>query len=109
MKRDSRKHFAKGLRIAVATLATAALVSGCAATTGTGETKSTSFSWTAYKGETLNLLLNQHPLAETLKANIGEFEKKTGIKVNIETLPESDYMTKITTELQSGSGSYDMS
>lgn len=109
MNKDSRKsHFAKGLKVAVAALATVGLVSGCAAGTDGAADKSKAFDWQAYKGQELNLLLNQHPLADTLKANIGEFETLTGIKVNIETLPEGDYMTKITTELQSGTGSYDM-
>ncbi len=109
MRKDSRKqHFTRGLKVAVAALAAVGLVSGCAATTDAGTDNSKTFDWQAYKGEELNLLLNQHPLAETLKANISEFETLTGIKVNIETLPEGDYMTKITTELQSGTGSYDM-
>jgi len=106
-KVSRKQHVARGFKVAVAALAAVGLVSGCAAAEA-GTDNSKTFDWQAYKGEELNLLLNQHPLAETLKANLPEFEALTGIKVNIETLPEGDYMTKITTELQSGTGSYDM-
>ena len=102
---------------ALAGVAILGLVVGCAAATddstsdsnsAAGGAVSESFDWKAYDGQEINLLLNQHPLADTLTENIGEFEALTGIQVNIETLAESDYMVKILTELQSGAGSYDM-
>lgn len=115
MRLNSRSHHGARRAIsAVSGLAVIALLAGCAGSNadttagGTEQEISDSFDWRAYEGAELNLLLNQHPLADTLVANIGEFEELTGISVNIETLAESEYMVKITTELQSGSGSYDM-
>lgn len=118
MRKNSRMNgVAKSFSTAIAGLAVVGLVTGCA-TAGTTDnstgasdgdsTKSESFDWKAYEGQEINLLLNQHPLADTLAANVGDFELLTGITVNIESLAESDYMVKLTTELQSGSGSYDM-
>jgi multiple sugar transport system substrate-binding protein len=108
----------RGAISALAGLSVIGLLAGCAggtADTGASSTdgstdtaKSESFDWRAYEGTELNVLLNQHPLADTLSANIGEFEELTGITVNFETLAETEYMVKITSELQSGAGSYDM-
>lgn len=67
-----------------------------------------SFDWRNFEGEEVNILLSQHPLAESIKANAAEFEEQTGVTVNIESLNESDYMVKILTELQSQSGTYDV-
>ena len=107
---------ARGVTSAIAGVAAMGLLAGCAGDAGsvgsTGDSPqqvmSDSFDWRAYEGTQLNLLLNQHPLADTLAQGLDEFEALTGISVSIETLPESEYIVKLTTELQSGSGSYDM-
>lgn len=96
------------LTAGVAVAATAAMLAGCTQSSSPGVSSNVkAFSWSNYKGETLNLLMSEHPLSASIKRNIGDFESKTGIKVNIQTLTESDYMVKILTELQSGSGTYD--
>lgn len=118
MKRDSlKKKMSKGLVSSFAVVASVGLVAGCASpaedsgssnNSDSNAGSAASFDWQSNAGEELNILLNQHPLADTLEAEIGDFEELTGITVNIETLAESEYMVKITSELQSGSGSYDM-
>lgn len=119
MKRNHlKKKLSKGLATSIAVFASAGLIAGCASpaaeeTSSSNNSDSNtgsaaSFDWQSDAGEELNILLNQHPLADTLQAEIGKFEALTGITVNIETLAESEYMVKITTELQSGTGSYDM-
>ncbi|AIY03030.1 ABC-type sugar transport system, periplasmic component [Arthrobacter sp. PAMC 25486] len=97
------------IQLAVTALATTATLAACSPGTGTGSTKSevSSFGWRNFEGQNLNLLMSEHPLSAALKSHLGDFEKKTGIKVSLETLSESDYMVKILTELQSGSGAYD--
>lgn len=66
------------------------------------------FDWRNYEDEEVNVLLSEHPLAASIKNNAAEFEEKTGIEVNVESLNETDYMVKVLSELQSGSGSYDV-
>src|SRR5450759_4573180 len=84
------------LTAGVAVAATAAMLAGCTQSSGPGVSSNVkAFSWSNYKGETLNLLMSEHPLSASIKRNIGDFESKTGIKVNIETLTESNYMVKI--------------
>ncbi|TFD63277.1 sugar ABC transporter substrate-binding protein [Cryobacterium sp. Hh38] len=92
--------------LAVAT--TVAVLAGCASGPAATSTDVAEFGWKNYSGETLNLLMSEHPLSASLKANIDDFETKSGITVNFETLTESDYMVKILTELQSGAGGYDV-
>ena len=43
------------------------------------------FDWMKYKGSKLKLLLNKHPYADAMIANIENFKKLTGIDVAYET------------------------
>jgi multiple sugar transport system substrate-binding protein len=54
------------------------------------------------------VLLANHPYGELLKAAIPEFESATGIKVNAESLQESQLTTKLTTEFATNSSSVDV-
>jgi multiple sugar transport system substrate-binding protein len=56
----------------------------------------------------IRVLLANHPYGELLKAAIPEFEQATGIKVNFESLQESQLTTKLTTEFATGSSSVDV-
>ena len=56
----------------------------------------------------IRVLLANHPYGEILKAAIPEFEQSTGIKVNVESLQESQLTTKLTTEFATGSSSVDV-
>lgn len=99
----------RAIRAGIAMAAATALLVGCTSSADSGPDSSDveSFDWKNYEGEELNLLMNQHPLSAAIEGHLDEFEELTGIKVNIETLTETDYMVKLLTELQSGSGSYD--
>ncbi|ADD43730.1 ABC transporter substrate-binding protein [Stackebrandtia nassauensis] len=66
-----------------------------------------SFDWKKYDGKTVKLLMNKHPYTDALKKHKGEFEKKTGITLEIDEFPESNYFDKVTLELQSKQGNYD--
>lgn len=66
------------------------------------------FDWRSFAGESLTVLMSQHPLTKAMKADLSSFEELTGVTVTIEALAETDYMTKIVTELQSGTGAYDV-
>ncbi len=56
----------------------------------------------------IRVLLANHPYGELLKAAIPEFESATGIKVNAESLQESQLTTKLTTEFATKSSSVDV-
>jgi multiple sugar transport system substrate-binding protein len=62
---------------------------------------------TAQKQE-IRVLLANHPYGELLKTKIPEFEAKTGIKVNYESLQESQLTNKLTTEFATNSSSADV-
>jgi multiple sugar transport system substrate-binding protein len=56
----------------------------------------------------IRVLLANHPYGELLKAAIPEFEAASGIKVNLESLQESQLTTKLTTEFATNSSSVDV-
>ena len=60
------------------------------------------------KKEEIRVLLANHPYGELLKAKIPEFEAKTGIKVNVESLQEAQLTQKLTTEFATGSSTVDV-
>jgi len=63
---------------------------------------------TSEKGEEIRVLLANHPYGELLKNAIPEFEAETGIKVNVESLQESQLTQKLTTEFATNSSTVDV-
>jgi multiple sugar transport system substrate-binding protein len=62
----------------------------------------------AAKPQEIRVLLANHPYGELIKPMIPEFEAKTGIKVNVESLQESQLTQKLTTEFATGSSTVDV-
>ena len=60
------------------------------------------------QGKELRVLLANHPYGELLKTAIPQFEKASGIKVNVESLQESQLTTKLTTEFATKSSTVDV-
>ena len=87
-------------------LAAAACGSSGASTASAGPALKT-FSWTAAKGQTINLMLNEHNYEKALVDQLPQFEKQTGITVHYEVIPEETYFTKLSTALSSKNGSPD--
>ncbi|QQE66238.1 ABC transporter substrate-binding protein [Leptolyngbya sp. BL0902] len=48
-----------------------------------------------FAGTALHLLLNDHPWTTGLRPHLGEFEAITGMTLNLEVVPESDYFTEM--------------
>ncbi|MCC7021845.1 MAG: extracellular solute-binding protein [Thermomicrobiales bacterium] len=65
------------------------------------------FDWKRYDGATIKVLLNEHPYSDALKANLQTFQDLTGITVQQDTFPETNYFDKLTVDLQSGQATYD--
>lgn len=60
------------------------------------------------QAQELRVLVANHPYGDLLKSVIPEFEKATGIKVNVESLQEGQLTTKLTTEFATKSSSVDV-
>ncbi len=94
-----------GSLLAVAALA---VVSACSAGTGgSSDNKdvkaSGKFDWERYSGQTIDVMLNEHPWTDGLKKILPEFEKQTGIKVNLQTYSEELYFDKMEQAVRSAS------
>jgi multiple sugar transport system substrate-binding protein len=56
----------------------------------------------------IRVLVANHPYGDLLKQYIPEYEKASGVKVNVESLQESQLTTKLTTEFATNSSSADV-
>ena len=65
------------------------------------------FDWKAHSGKTVKLLLNKHPYADAMIANLENFKALTGMDVSYDVFPEDVYFDKVTAALSSGSTEYD--
>jgi multiple sugar transport system substrate-binding protein len=65
------------------------------------------FDWKKFNGSKLKLLLNKHPYADAMIANIDTFKSMTGMDVTYDIFPEDVYFDKVTAALSSGSSEYD--
>jgi multiple sugar transport system substrate-binding protein len=66
------------------------------------------FDWTKYRGTTLRFVMHKMPPTETVLKMIPDFEKKTGIKVDAEVLPEEQFRQKVLIEFASGTSTVDV-
>jgi multiple sugar transport system substrate-binding protein len=66
------------------------------------------FDWRRYDGETLRVVLNQHPWQESLEPLIPEFTELTGINVEVESLPEAQFRQRVQVEMTAGSEDLDV-
>lgn len=66
------------------------------------------FDWKKYDGQSINLLLNNHPWSEAMRAMSAEFTAKTGIKVRMEVFNEEQFRARLTTMLQAKSTDIDV-
>jgi multiple sugar transport system substrate-binding protein len=110
MRKNYKKSFVSALVLMMSVSLTA-----CSSSTSSSKTNSTQdlsapkeFSWTAFSGQEINVMLNQHPYADAIIKRLPEFEKKTGIKVKYSVTPEDSYFDKVTTALNSKNGNPDV-
>jgi len=66
------------------------------------------FNWKAFSGESITVLFVEHPFTKAILPYIKEFTDKTGINVNFLSVPEAEYWDKLTIDLASGAGTYDV-
>src|ERR1700741_4422040 len=65
------------------------------------------FDWQKFKGTKLKLLLNKHPYADAMIADLDNFKTLTGMDVSYDIFPEDVYFDKVTAALSSSSSEYD--
>ena len=61
-----------------------------------------SVDWMQSKGTEIRFLMNKHPFTTYIEPKVAEFEKMTGIKVNLEVFPEDQFRNKRMIELNAG-------
>ncbi|WP_198083439.1 extracellular solute-binding protein [Variovorax sp. E3] len=66
------------------------------------------FNWKKYDGETINVLLNNHPWSNQIRDMAPQFTEKTGIKVRIEILNEDPQRARLGTLLQAKASDMDV-
>jgi multiple sugar transport system substrate-binding protein len=74
----------------------------------TGTASAQAFDWKKNDGQTLNLLLNNHPWSQAVREMSGEFTAKTGIKLRIEIFNEEQFRARLTTMMQAKSSDIDV-
>lgn len=103
--------FATRARRVVAVVAAAGLAAGMVACTSDAapqEEATGAFDWKRYDGESIEVLINQHPWQVAIEPRIADFEELTGITVNVTTLPEDQLRQRVQVELSSQSSAMDV-
>src|ERR1700728_5272330 len=65
------------------------------------------FDWKKFNGTKVHLLLNKHPYADAMIADLDNFKAMTGMEVTYDIFPEDVYFDKVTAALSSKSTQYD--
>ena len=65
------------------------------------------FDWKKFSGKKIQLLLNKHPYADAMIADLPNFKSLTGMEVTYDIFPEDVYFDKVTAALSSKSSQYD--
>jgi multiple sugar transport system substrate-binding protein len=65
------------------------------------------FDWKKFNGSKVHLLLNKHPYADAMIADLANFKSLTGMDVTYDIFPEDVYFDKVTAALSSKSSQYD--
>ncbi len=65
------------------------------------------FDWKACAGTRVRFLANMHPWVDLIRPMLGDFEKLSGIQVDMSVYPEDQFRTKLTIELLSGTSDVD--
>lgn len=73
----------------------------------TSQALAADFNWKAHQGASVKLLLNKHPYADAMIANLEAFKQLTGMNVTYDIFPEDVYFDKVTAALSSRSNEYD--
>ena len=88
----SRRELMSGAAKLGASAATANFLFNAAAT----QALAADFDWKKFQGTKLHLLLNKHPYADAMIADLDNFKGLTGMDVTYDIFPEDVYFDKVT-------------
>lgn len=86
----------------------ATLITATALSLGSGSALAQAFNWKKHDGQTVNLLLNNHPWSQAVREMAPEFTAKTGIRLRVEIFNEEQFRARLTTQLQAKSSDIDV-
>jgi multiple sugar transport system substrate-binding protein len=67
-----------------------------------------SFDWQKYKGQTIEVLVDNNPIGRVIEENAASFERLTGITLNVDTFTEQQMRQRLVTALDSNSDQVDV-
>ena len=73
-----------------------------------GIAQAQNFNWKKHDGQTVNLLLNNHPWSQAVREMAPEFTARTGIKLRVEIFNEEQFRARLTTMMQAKSSDVDV-
>jgi multiple sugar transport system substrate-binding protein len=109
-----KKSFKQWIGVSTTVVMVATVVAGCGSTSTKTEQATTAPNAAAttnakpFAGKTISLVTANHPWAEAIKPLLPDFEKETGIKVNVESFFEDQLTQKLTVQFTSGSATPDV-
>ncbi|CAN7755107.1 sugar ABC transporter substrate-binding protein [Paenibacillus sp. LjRoot153] len=109
-----KKSFKQWIGVSTTVVMAATVVAGCGNTSTKTEQATTTPGAAAtanakpFAGKTISLVTANHPWAEAIKPLLPDFEKETGIKVNVENFFEDQLTQKLTVQFTSGSATPDV-
>ncbi len=91
-------HFRAGLLAA-----TSATAIGISATAALAE-----FAWDQFSGQSITVMMPEHPVTDGVRAVLDQFESDTGIDVNLQTMAEDLYFDRMEVALRGSGGNSQM-
>ncbi|MCY9661449.1 sugar ABC transporter substrate-binding protein [Paenibacillus chondroitinus] len=110
-----KKSFKQWIGVGTTAVMAATVLAGCGSTTNTTQPSTAPSAGAAatanakpFAGKTISLVTANHPWADAIKPLLPDFEKETGIKVNVESFFEDQLTQKLTVQFTSGSATPDV-
>lgn len=107
-----KKSWKSMIGIGTTIVMTASMAAGCGSAANTDNKEQAAPASTAaakpFEGKTVTLVTANHPWAEAIKPLLPEFQKATGIKVNVDSFFEDQLTQKLTVQFTSGSATPDV-
>ncbi|MDE0307924.1 MAG: extracellular solute-binding protein [Albidovulum sp.] len=66
------------------------------------------FSWDQFSGQSITVMMPEHPVTDGVRAVIDQFESDTGIDVNLQTMAEDLYFDRMEVALRGSGGNAQM-
>ena len=74
----------------------------------TGSALSQSFSWKKFSGDSVTVMLPEHPITDGVRTLLSDFKRDTGLNVNLQTMAEDLYFDRMEVALRGSSGVADV-